>query len=141
MKERNKSTFVIGFVILAAAAVAAAGSRSFLGACVHEDGSFGSCHWAAQAVFGTALLMAAQSASCLLQMDASARKGIFLSMVFTAILGILLPGPLIGLCGMATMSCRALMRPAMTVLFALMGILSAAGVFLERNGITKDRER
>ena len=109
------------------AILTAAGSRTVLGPCIHEDGSLGTCHWAGQAVFGTALLLAVQSLFALFLKKSDARKGMFLAMFWTAMLGISFPGMLIGLCGMATMRCRAVMRPAMTILFALMGALSLAG--------------
>ena len=116
-------------IIVLSALAAAAGSRSFLGPCVHEDGTFGPCHWAGQALFGLALLMAAEAVIAVAWKNESLRKGLYIAMALTAVLGILVPGTLIGLCGMATMRCRALMRPAMTILFAVMGIASAAGVF------------
>ena len=50
-------------------AVTAAGSVSFLGPCVHEDGSFGSCHWAGEAMLGIGLLLAALSLTALLVKD------------------------------------------------------------------------
>ena len=118
-------------VILAAALITAIGSVSFLGPCVHEDGSFGACHWAGRAELGIACLIAAQSLLLLFQKNAGARCGLYMAILLTAALGMLVPGTLIGLCGMATMRCRALMKPAMTLLFALMGILALAGIFPE----------
>ena len=111
-------------------AVTAAGSVSFLGPCVHEDGSFGSCHWAGQAMLGIGLLLAALSLTALLVKDGRLRAGILFAAAAAAVMGIFVPGTLINLCGMATMRCRALMRPAMTILFAVMGIASAAGIYL-----------
>ena len=100
-------------------AVTAAGSVSFLGPCVHEDGSFGSCHWAGQAMLGIGLLLAALSLTALLVKDGSLRAGILFAAAAAAVLGIFIPGTLISLCGMATMRCRAVMRPAMMLLCAL----------------------
>lgn len=124
-------------IIVLSALAAAAGSRSFLGPCVHEDGTFGPCHWAGQALFGLALLMAAEAVIAVAWKNESLRKGLYIAMALTAVLGILVPGTLIGLCGMATMRCRALMRPAMTILFAVMGIASAAGVFFSGEQATE----
>ena len=62
--------------------------------------------------------------------NGSIAAGVYLSMILTAVLGIALPGGLIPLCGMATMRCRALMRPAMTILFIVCGLLSALGLWL-----------
>ena len=113
-------------------AVIAAGSVSFLGACIHEDGGFGACHWAGQALFGIGLLLMAESLFALLCGDSRIRQGIYGSMLLTAILGCLIPGTLIDLCHMATMRCRALMQPAMILLCAIIGMISLIGFFLER---------
>lgn len=133
----KKHSMIPGVIIGLSALAAAAGSRSFLGPCVHEDGTFGPCHWAGQALFGLALLMAAEAVIAVAWKNESLRKGLYIAMALTAVLGILVPGTLIGLCGMATMRCRALMRPAMTILFAVMGIASAAGVFFSGEQATE----
>ena len=52
--------------VLALSAVITVGSVSLLGPCVHEDGSFGSCHWAGQALLGIGLLLAVLSLAALL---------------------------------------------------------------------------
>ena len=122
MKKR-----VFAWLTLALALVMAVGSVTFLGACVHEDGSFGACHWASRALLGIGILLAAQSGIAL----ATGHAGAYLCMAFTAALGLLLPGTLIRLCGMATMHCRAVMQPAMTLLNAGILILALAGFLLE----------
>ena len=131
-KTAAVSAMVPAILILVLALVAAAGSQSFLGPCIHEDGSAGACTQASRAVLGVGILLAAQSLLALLagRKNGSIAAGVYLSMILTAVLGIVLPGGLIPLCGMATMRCRALMRPAMTILFVLCGLLSALGLWL-----------
>ena len=116
-------------IAAALALVAAIGSFTFLGPCVHEDGSFGACHWAGRALCGesAALLVMAVLAIAVKRH----RGGIYLSMLPACVLGILTPGTLISLCGMSTMRCRAVMQPAMIILFSAMLICSAAGTLLE----------
>ncbi|MBO5639460.1 MAG: DUF4418 family protein [Oscillospiraceae bacterium] len=99
--------------------VIAVGSVSFLGPCVHEDGSFGACHWAGQAMLGIGLLLAVLSLAALLVKDGRLRAGILFAAAAAAVLGLFVPGTLIRLCGMATMRCRSVMRPAMMLLCAL----------------------
>ena len=108
-------------------AVIAVGSVSFLGPCVHEDGSFGPCHWAGQAMLGIGLLLAVLSLTALLVKDGRLRAGLLFAAAAAAVLGIFVPGTLIGLCGMATMRCRAVMRPAMTLLCALTAVSCLLG--------------
>lgn len=116
-------------VIITALAIAAAvGIRTFISPCIHEDGAFGSCHFAGQAVFGLSLLMTAEGVLAAVWNNAGVRRGIFLSVLLAGILGILIPGTLIGLCSMAAMRCRAVMRPAVTILFSLMCAAAAGGI-------------
>ena len=122
---------VCALAALVLSAVIAFGSVSFLGPCVHEDGSFGVCHWAGQALFGVGLLLSAESLCALLCKDRKSRRGIFASMLLTAILGCLIPGTLIDLCHMATMRCRALMQPAMMILCVMTGLVSLIGFITE----------
>ena len=124
-----KKTFVPAMIVLILALIAAIGSQSFLGPCVHEDGSFGACHWAGRALLGVGGLLAALALLALLP---RCREGLCLAMALTSALGLLVPGPLVSLCGMSTMRCQALMRPAMSVLFALTLAASALGWLLER---------
>jgi len=105
--------------------VAAIGSASFLGPCVHEDGSFGACHWAGQALLGVGLTALALSLAAVLVRKA--RPGLYLGMIPVCLLGILTPGTLISLCGMSSMRCRAVMQPAMILLFAAIGLAALCG--------------
>ncbi len=119
-------------LVLLLSVVIAVGSVSFLGPCVHEDGSFGACHWAGRALLGTGILLAAESLFTLLCKDSRMRQGAFVPMLLTACLGCLIPGTLIDLCRMATMRCRALMQPAMILLLSISAILSMIGFFVEK---------
>ena len=119
-------------VVLALALLIAIGSQTFLGPCVHDDGSFGACHWAGRMLMGVGALLAAQSLLALIARDHGRRAGLFLAMAPTALLGILTPGTIISLCGMATMRCRALMRPAMILLCVLALMAALTGWWIER---------
>ena len=127
--NKNKCK-IPALVILVLAVLTALGVKTFFGPCVHEDGSFGPCHWAGQAIFGTALLMAAQSLAAVLRKDDGIQGGLYAGMVMTAVLGILIPGTLISLCKMASMRCNAVMRPAVTLLFAAMAAAAVTGLVL-----------
>ena len=128
----NKKTMIPISIVIVLAAAAAIGVKTFAGPCVHEDGSFGACYWAGQALLGTALLIAAEGLAAICSKNSGVRRGLLLSMAASSVMGICIPGLLIGLCGMAAMRCRALMRPAMTILFAAMGIVSVVGCVMSR---------
>ena len=139
---KSKKIIIPAAAVLIIACIGAVGVKTFLGPCVHEDGSFGPCHWAGQAVFGIWLLLLAESllltAGSLLSAGASPQgnsgfgTGLFSAMLCTAVLGICMPGGLIRLCSMATMRCLALMRPAMIILFVLAALFCAAGIIMSR---------
>ena len=122
---------VSSLAVLVIAAVIAAGSVSFLSPCVHEDGSFGACHWAGQAMLGIGMLLAAESLAALLVRDGRVRTGLLAAASMTALLGCLIPGTLIDLCRMATMHCRSVMQPAMILLCALACVTALIGCWME----------
>ena len=127
-----KKTRFPAIIILALSMLAAIGSQTFLGACVHGDGSFGACHWACRAVLGEGGLLAVLSLMALaLKRE---RAGLYLAMLPASLLGLLTPGTLIALCKAPTMRCRMLTQPAMLILFGIMLLMSLVGWLLSRRG-------
>ena len=123
---------VPAFIVLVLSLIVAVGSQTFLGACLHEDGSFGACHWACRAILGEGALLAALALMALAMKRE--RAGLYLAMIPASALGLLTPGVLIALCKMPTMRCRMLTRPAMTILFALALLAALVGWLLSRRG-------
>ena len=83
-----KNTWIPACLILILALLAAIGSQGFLGPCVHEDGGFGACHWAGQALLGVGGLLAALALMALVLK--AHRTGLYLAMLPAALLGILI---------------------------------------------------
>ncbi len=127
-----KKTIIPALIVLSLSVVAAVGSQTFLGACVHDDGSFGACHWACRAMLGEGALLAVLSLMALTM--ARERAGLYLAMLPASLLGLLTPGALIALCKMPTMRCRMLTQPAMTILFGMALVASLVGWLLSRKG-------
>ena len=127
-----KKTTIPALVVLALALVAAVGSQTFLGACVHEDGSFGACHWACRALLGDGLLLAVLAALALALR--SERAGLYLAMLPASLLGLLTPGALVALCKAPAMRCRMLTQPAMMMLFGGTLLASLVGWLMSRKG-------
>ena len=115
-------------LILAVSLVIIIGSRTFLAPCIHEDGTFGPCHWAGQALLG--LGCAAGVLAVLAFCMSRTRTGIYLGILPVCVLGILMPGTLIDLCRMSTMRCRMVMQPAMIILFSAALLCALAGVII-----------
>lgn len=120
----KKNIFPILILILAL--VIAIGSQTFLSPCVHEDGSFGSCHWAGRALLGVGVLLAAQA------LLAWVRTDVYLAVLPAALLGCFIPGTLISLCKMSAMRCRSVMQPAMILLCAVIALLALIGYAVNR---------
>ncbi len=127
-----KKTIIPALIVLSLSVVAAVGSQTFLGACVHDDGSFGACHWACRAMLGEGALLAVLSLMVLTM--ARERAGLYLAMLPASLLGLLTPGALIALCKMPTMRCRMLTQPAMMILFGMALVASLVGWLLSRKG-------
>ena len=108
------------------------GSLTFLQPCVHEDGSVGACWWAGRALLGLGCLLGVLALLTLV--SGRARFGTYLSSIAVCILGILTPGTLISLCRMSSMHCRAVMQPAMIILFSVSALAALIGVLLSGKG-------
>ena len=123
-----KKTLIPAVLILILSLVIAVGSQTFLSPCVHEDGTFGACHWAGKMMLGLGCALAAMAVLAL--WSSRARFGIFLGALPVCILGVLTPGTLIDLCRMSTMHCRMVMQPAMRILFSAALICALTGAIL-----------
>ena len=126
-----KKQMIPAMILLVLSLIITIGSQSFLSPCVHEDGSFGPCHWAGQALLGLGCV--AGILAILSLCVQKARLGTYMSALPICLMGILTPGTLIDLCHMSTMRCRMVMQPAMIILFsaALLCALTGA-VFTAR---------
>ena len=123
-----KKPMIPAIVLLILSIVIILGSQTFLSPCVHEDGSFGPCHWAGRTLLGLAcaLSVLAVFALCVRR----ARLGLYLGGLPVCALGILTPGTLIDLCRMSTMRCRMVMQPAMILLFSAALLCALTGAIL-----------
>ena len=111
-----KKHIIPAMILLILSLVIVIGSQTFLSPCVHEDGSFGPCHWAGQALMGLGCVVGILAILSLCVQKA--RWGTYMSALPVCVLGILTPGTLIDLCHMSTMRCRMVMQPAMIILFS-----------------------
>ena len=123
-----KKQIIPGCVMLVLALVISIGSFTFLSPCVHEDGSVGACWWAGRALLGLGCLLGILAVLTIV--SGRARFGTYLSSIAVCVLGILTPGTLISLCRMSSMHCRAVMQPAMIILFAAGGLTAAIGAWV-----------
>ena len=123
-----RKQIIPAIIILILSIIIVIGSQTFLSPCVHEDGSFGSCHWAGQMLFGLGCAVGILAALSLCVKRA--RLGVYLSALPVCALGVLTPGKLIDLCHMSSMRCRMVMRPAMMILFSAALLCALIGAAL-----------
>ncbi len=123
-----KKQSIPAIIILILSLIIIFGSRTFLSPCVHEDGSFGPCHWAGQTLLGLGCVTGILAVLSLCVQKA--RLGAYLSAMPVCIMGILTPGTLIDLCHMSTMQCRMIMQPAMIILFSAALLCALIGTIL-----------
>ena len=128
----KKASFALCIAVIVLGLALAAGVKTFLAPCVHEDGSFGACHWAGQMLLGVGALLAALGLLALIHRNQSVRAGLLLAAAAASILGLLTPGTLISLCKMSAMRCRSVMQPAMILLCAVIALLALIGYAVNR---------
>ena len=133
-KKTSKPATVCAVLICMLVILGAVGVRTFLAPCLHEDGSFGSCHWAGNALFGLFILMGIQALAVLSLSSLQLRQGLILGLLGESLYGLLLPGLLIRLCSMATMRCQSVMKPGASVIFVLVAILAVIAAVLCQRG-------
>ena len=123
-----KKSMIPAIGVLTLSLVIGIGAMTFLSPCIHEDGSFGPCHWAGRALLGLGYVLCVLAVLSLAVKRA--RPGVFFSEIPVCVLGILTPGKLIDLCHMSTMRCRMVMQPAMILLFSAALMCALIGVIL-----------
>ena len=101
-----------------------------------EDGGYMTCRWAGRAVLGLGIAMTALALIRLL-LPRRARLGADAGLIACAGAAIAMPGTLIHLCMMESMRCRAVTRPAVTVLCA---VIAAAALLDAALQIRRERQ-
>jgi len=132
----TKKFSAAGLAALILSALLTVGTLTFLRPCgAHADGAVGTCFYAGRMASALGGLMALESLMIVLVRDAKTRAGLFLALLFTAVLSALTPGTLIALCHHADMRCRMYTQPGTLVLGALIGVTALAGCVLSlKNG-------
>ena len=127
----KRSYLVLHLSTAALALFLCVGTATFLGPCIHEDGSAGPCRDAGTA---SVLLSGTLAVLALLPLLLAIRRAPLLSVVpdaAAAVLSVVLflvPGVLCRLCMMDTMRCLSVMQPAVRILSAVLFVLFLSSV-------------
>ena len=123
MDMKGKAIRIWDIATLALSALYLTGTLTFLQPCAaHDDGSWMNCHWAGRVLVCIGVLLVLLAILKCIVGAPGMKRGLALATAPVALLAILVPGPVISLCMMDTMRCRAVMRPGALVF----GILIAA---------------
>ncbi len=117
---------IIACLQLLLAFVLTAGCATIFRPCIHEDGSFGSCHWAGCVLVALGTVLVLQAFAQLLLRSDETRLGLALASLPVAVMTLLVPGTLVDLCCVETMRCLSVMRPAALLTGGLLVITLAA---------------
>jgi hypothetical protein len=129
MNQKKALTRSMDILLVITNLVFLIGLRTFASACgMKEDGTWMTCHWAMQALSGMAAVLLADSVLNLILQDPKIKTGIMAAMIPAAILCIILPENLIGLCMMDTMHCHTVMRPFSILMSMADLVLAAVGI-------------
>ena len=123
MNKKKVSVFEI--ILLLLCLMLCIGVKLVFHSCaVMEGESIMACHWAEQAVFCNGIALAAMSLFLVISGNAGTKRGLALSLLILSVLTAAIPGGFIRLCMMDGMRCRAVMRPSVVILSALIAVVS-----------------
>lgn len=103
---------------------------TFAPVCKSEQGMHMACYYTARVSLGLGIVIAVLGIIALLVSE-QARLGLNIAIIVNAILEILVPTVLVGVCKMPMMHCVSITRPTLIVLSVLVVLFAAAGVYLD----------
>ncbi len=129
--NKNRKIDIRGILLLILGIFLTVGVKIIFNCCdPKDDGSWMRCHWAEQSVFGVGIALSVMAVIRLIARRADTKKGVSAAMIPAALLNIFIPGILIGLCMMSEMRCRAVMRPSVSVISAVIAIIAVIDVIM-----------
>ena len=127
---KNALNTVSGVCLLAAGLILAGGTQFVFTACgIHDDGSYGRCHYAQLVTACIGLLVAVGALCSLFLKTREVSLAVSVITFCEALLVLLSPGKIIPLCMMATMHCLTMMKP-FTLTMSLVILILAVGTFI-----------
>lgn len=135
MKSKNG---LVGIALLLLGILLSAGATWLFPTCgPMQDGSWMKCHWSGQMTIGIGIVITALAIAYLLLPQKYVRAGLSISVVAIALLDLAVLNGLIGLCEKATMQCRAVTKPAATIISGIvivLGVADAIWLLRKENG-------
>lgn len=124
--QKDKASPLVGIIELVLTCLLVVGIKTFAAPCgVHDDGSIGTCHWAAQAVFGLGIVGIIVATVRIFERDEGERRGLSFALACLGVLAVCMPGILIDLCATSTMRCHTAMHPFVIVVGVAIALVGA----------------
>jgi glucose uptake protein GlcU len=130
-----KKRLVFGIPPLVIGLLIAIGPQTLFPVCEVMGEMVMHCHWTAQAELGIGLVIALLGLAGIIFSSKDLRLGLSISLFLNGLLALLVPSVLIGVCPGAHMPCHILTLPALSVLSALLVVISVI------NGIVLFKDR
>lgn len=138
MEKKSRISLILNIIQLAVSLFLMIGVRTVFHACVHEDGSFGSCHYAEMAVFAAAIALSAQSLILLTAQGRRCQIPLSGAICTLAVITALIPNVFISLCMMPAMRCLAVMRPCVICCSAAVAVIAIINMIVNIKGRKAD---
>jgi preprotein translocase subunit SecY len=136
-----KNRLLTGIITIIIGLVTAIGPLTIFSVCgPMENGSFMKCHWTARAELGIGILIVLLGVALVFLTAKQIRIGISTGIALFAILEILIPNKLIGVCGGEHMQCHALTLPTLTLLGVGTFLVAILNAFYLAYAERKERE-
>lgn len=130
---KSKAGMILNMILLLVSILLMIGVKWIFGACgMHDDGAYGSCHWAEQAVFGMGIVLTVQSLVLLISKNKAVQRAGGIGICAAGIVTALIPNGLIPLCVMPSMRCLSAMRPCVLVCAVVIAVLGVCILLVNR---------
>lgn len=117
MEYTKRGNPVTGFIMAGLSVLLFEGVGTFLAPCgIHEDGKFGICHWAGQAVIAAGIVLLALSVIHIIAKSGKSKAFVSVCITALAVMTAIIPGTFISLCKMPTMRCLTVMQPSVIII-------------------------
>lgn len=129
--RQDKASPLVGIVLTVLSVLLVVGVLSFAAPCgVHDDGTYGPCHWAGRAVLGVGTVLLVLSVVRIFERDEGERRGLSLAAALLGVLVACMPGVFIDLCTTQAMRCHAIMRPFALCVGAAIAVTGGADLVI-----------
>ena len=132
-KKNNTKSLIAGLAVLLVSICLTVGVKTLFHACgIHEDGQYGPCRWAEQAVMAAGIMLSLQSLVLVLFRSPASKKAVSVCIGICAVITALIPNVFIKLCAMPSMNCLSSMQPFTVICCVVIVILCLIHLLISR---------